>query len=100
VDVLSMTATPIPRTLHMALAGLRDMSVIETPPEERQPVQTYVLEHNPSVVQEAISREMSRGGQVYYVHNRISTLPAVAKQLRQLVPDAEIAVAHGQMSED
>ncbi|MCG0277887.1 MAG: transcription-repair coupling factor [Thermanaeromonas sp.] len=100
VDVLTMTATPIPRTLHMALAGVRDMSLIETPPEDRFPVQTYVVEYSPELVREAIRRELERGGQVYYVHNRVSDIEQVAFTLQQLVPEARIAIAHGQMSEE
>ncbi|MGI6650119.1 MAG: transcription-repair coupling factor [Bacillota bacterium] len=100
VDVLTLTATPIPRTLHMALAGARDMSLIETPPEDRYPVQTYVVEYSPELVREAIRRELRRGGQVFYVHNRIYDLRAVARQVQELVPEARIAIAHGQMKED
>jgi len=100
VDVLTMTATPIPRTLHMALAGVRDMSLIETPPEDRYPVQTYVVEYSPELVREAIRRELDRGGQVYYVHNRVADIDHVAFTVQQLVPEARIAVAHGQMAEE
>lgn len=100
VDVVTLTATPIPRTLHMSLAGTRDMSIIETPPEERYPVQTYVVEYSPELIKEAIRRELNRGGQVYYVHNRIAEMDRVARFLQQLVPNAKIAVAHGQMKED
>lgn len=100
VDVLTMTATPIPRTLHMALAGVRDMSLIETPPEDRFPVQTYVVEYSSELVREAIKRELDRGGQVYYVHNRVADIDQVAFKLQQLVPEARIAVAHGQMAEE
>lgn len=99
VDVLTMTATPIPRTLHMALTGIRDLSVIHTPPENRLPIETYVMEYNPEVVRQAILRELSRGGQVYFVHNRVESIESVAESLRQLVPQARIEVAHGQMSE-
>ena len=99
VDVLTLTATPIPRTLHMSLVGIRDMSVIEDPPEERYPIQTYVTEYNRSLVRDAIGREISRGGQVYYVYNRVETIDKVATELRALVPDADFAVAHGQMAE-
>ncbi|MGE5572310.1 MAG: transcription-repair coupling factor [Bacteroidota bacterium] len=100
VDVLTLTATPIPRTLHMALTGVRDMSTIETPPEDRFPVRTYVMEHDDVVIREAIVRELARGGQVYYVHNRIQTIESTAMFLARLVPEARIAVAHGQMPED
>lgn len=100
VDVLTLTATPIPRTLHMGLAGVRDMSIIETPPEERYPVQTYVVEYSPELIRDAIRRELNRGGQVYFVHNRISDLDRVASHLLQLVPNARIVIAHGQMKED
>jgi transcription-repair coupling factor (superfamily II helicase) len=100
VDVLTLTATPIPRTLHMALVGARDMSVIETPPEDRYPVQTFVVEHSPQLIREAIRRELGRGGQVYYVHNRIEDIDRVASFVRELVPEANIGVGHGRVSED
>ncbi len=100
VDVLTMTATPIPRTLHMSLVGVRDMSVIETPPENRYPVQTYVLEYSDALVREAVQREVSRGGQVYFVHNRVQSIEKWAQKLRKLLPDIKIAVAHGQMAEE
>ena len=100
VDVLTLTATPIPRTLHMSLVGVRDTSVLETPPENRFPVQTYVLEEDPSMIREAIYREMARGGQVFFVHNRIQDLDRIAGWLQGLVPDVRLAVAHGQMRED
>ncbi|MCX8129847.1 MAG: transcription-repair coupling factor [Clostridia bacterium] len=99
VDVLTLTATPIPRTLHMSLVGIRDISVIEDPPEERYPVQTYVMEHNPEVIRDSIIREMSRNGQVFYLYNRVRTIELKALELQNLVPDARIAVAHGQMAE-
>lgn len=99
VDVLTLTATPIPRTLYMSLAGARDMSIIETPPEDRYPVETYVVEYSPELVRDAIRRELARGGQVYYVHNRIPTIEQAAAYLQQLVPEARIAIAHGQMHE-
>ena len=99
IDVLAMSATPIPRTLHMSLVGVRDMSVIETPPEDRQPVQTYVMEYQERVIKEAISREISRGGQVYFVHNRVNNIDRLASQLNELVPEAKVLVAHGQMKE-
>ncbi|MFO8069625.1 MAG: transcription-repair coupling factor [Alkalibacterium sp.] len=100
VDVLTLTATPIPRTLHMSMLGVRDLSVIETPPANRYPVQTYVMEMNGAVVQESIQREMARGGQVFYLHNRVSTIQQRANELQQLVPEARIAYAHGQMSDN
>src|SRR3989475_6300884 len=99
VDVLSMTATPIPRTLHMALSGVRDISVIETPPENRQPIETHVVERSDDVLREAIVREVDRGGQVYYVHNRVQGIEQEAHRLRELVPTARYVVAHGQMDE-
>ncbi len=99
VDVLTLTATPIPRTLHMSLIGLRDMSTIEDPPEERYPIQTYVMEHNDEIIREAIIREIHRGGQVYFVFNRIKGIQQMANKLRKLLPEARIAVGHGQMSE-
>ncbi|HHY37525.1 MAG TPA: transcription-repair coupling factor [Clostridia bacterium] len=100
IDVLTLSATPIPRTLHMALTGLRDISVMETPPEDRFPVQTYVVEYSDDVIREAISREMSRGGQVYYVHNRIETIERARDHLASLFPRAKTAIAHGQMKEE
>lgn len=99
VDVLTLTATPIPRTLHMSMIGVRDLSVIETPPENRFPVQTYVLEYSPSLVREAIERELARGGQVYFLYNQVQGIEWMAEQLSMLVPEARIAVAHGQMNE-
>ncbi|MFA4837132.1 MAG: transcription-repair coupling factor [Dehalococcoidia bacterium] len=100
VDVLTLTATPIPRTLHMALVGARDMSAIETAPEARLPVKTYVCEYDPQVVREAILRELDRKGQVFFVHNRVQSIGFVAEELRDLVPEAMITVGHGQMPED
>src|SRR2546425_4193913 len=97
LDVLSLSATPIPRTLHMAIGGIRDMSVIQTPPEERQPIKTYVTADDDELVKEAISREVQRGGQVYYVHNRVRTIEKAAERVRHLVPDARIAIGHGRM---
>ena len=97
VDVLTLTATPIPRTLNMALSGIRDMSLLEEAPHNRHPVQTYVLEHDESVLRDAISKELSRGGQVYYLHNKIETITRTASKLQQDFPDARIAVGHGQM---
>ncbi len=99
VDVLTLTATPIPRTLHMSLIGIRDMSVLEEAPEDRQPVQTFVCEYNEEMVREAITRELARGGQVYYVYNRVNNIADVTARLRTLVPEAEVAYAHGQMKE-
>jgi len=99
VDVLTLTATPIPRTLHMSLTGLRDMSVLEEPPLERHPVQTYVLEYNPEFVKDAIHRELARGGQVYYLFNRVRSIEETANRIAQLVPEAAVAFAHGQMNE-
>lgn len=99
VDVLTLTATPIPRTLHMSLIGIRDMSVLEEPPQDRMPIQTYVMEYNDEMVREAISREMARGGQVYYVYNRVNTIDDITNQIAKLVPEANVAFAHGQMSE-
>jgi transcription-repair coupling factor (mfd) len=99
VDVLTLTATPIPRTLHMSLVGIRDMSVLDEPPVDRQPIQTYVLEHNDEIIREAISRELARGGQVYYVFNRVNGIDEIANNVAKLVPDANVAFAHGQMNE-
>ncbi len=100
VDVLTLSATPIPRTLNMAMSGIRDMSVIEEPPVDRYPVQTYVIEHNMGVIAQAISKELRRGGQVYYIHNRVETIEGCAARIAELIPDARIAVAHGQLSEE
>ena len=99
VDVLTLTATPIPRTLHMSLIGIRDMSVLEEPPVDRVPIQTYVMEYNDEMVREAIHREISRGGQVYYVYNRVNNIDEIANHVAALVPDAQVAFAHGQMNE-
>lgn len=99
VDVLTLTATPIPRTLHMSLVGIRDMSILEEAPEDRLPIQTYVMEYNEELVREAIVREMSRGGQVYYVYNQINNIADIAAQVQKLVPDANVAYAHGRMQE-
>lgn len=99
VDVLTLTATPIPRTLHMSLIGIRDMSVLEEPPMDRVPIQTYVMEYDEETVREAISRELRRGGQVYYVYNRVNDIAEVALRISRLVPDAKVDFAHGQMSE-
>jgi len=100
VDVITLTATPIPRTLHMSLVGARDTSILETPPEGRYPVQTYVVEEDPVLIREAIRRELSRGGQVFFVYNRILNLDRLALWLQELVPEARMAVAHGQMREE
>lgn len=99
VDVLTLTATPIPRTLHMSMLGVRDLSVIETPPENRFPVQTYVVEHSQALVRESIERELARGGQVYYLYNRVQGIQEMAAQISMLVPDAKVGIGHGQMSE-
>ncbi len=100
VDTLTMTATPIPRTLNMALSGVRDMSTLEEAPLDRQPVQTYVLEQDPGIIRDAILREVGRGGQVYYMHNRVETIDLAAGRLRMMLPELRIEVAHGQMGED
>ncbi len=100
VDVLTMTATPIPRTLHMALSGIRDLSVINTPPRDRLPVRTFVTGSNDILIREAILREIERGGQVYFVHNRVQSIYHMANRLRELVPEARVTVGHGQMAED
>ena len=99
IDVLTLTATPIPRTLHMSLIGIRDMSVLEEPPMDRLPIQTYVIEYNEELVREAISRELCRGGQAYYVYNRVREIADVAAKIAELVPEASVAYAHGQMKE-
>lgn len=99
VDVLTLSATPIPRTLQMSIAGVRDMSVIETPPEHRQPIITHVGRYDQEMVVQAVRRELGRGGQIYYVHNRVDTIDRVAARLHALIPEARVAVAHGQMSE-
>ncbi len=99
VDVLTLSATPIPRTLHMSMVGVRDMSLLETPPEQRIPVQTYVMDYNESVIRDAILREMAREGQVYFLYNRVQNIDAFAARLRQLVPEARIGIGHGQMKE-
>lgn len=100
VDILSLSATPIPRTLNMAMSGIRDMSVLDEPPQDRQPVASYVIEHDWGVVAGAIQKELRRSGQVYYIHNRIESIYGCADRLRELVPEARIGVAHGRMSED
>jgi transcription-repair coupling factor (superfamily II helicase) len=100
VDVLTLSATPIPRTLHMALSGVRDLSLIETPPEDRLPIKTYVTAYRPQLVREVILREMDRGGQVFFVHNRVETIEKLREELAALIPEARIIVGHGQMPED
>ncbi len=100
VDVLVLSATPIPRTLNMALTGLRDMSTLEEPPQNRRPVQTYVMEHNWSFLADAMHRELARGGQVYYLHNRVETIERCAARIHSMLPEARIAVAHGRMDQD
>ncbi|MBU8881411.1 transcription-repair coupling factor [Bacillus sp. FJAT-29790] len=100
VDVLTLTATPIPRTLHMSMLGVRDLSVIETPPENRFPIQTYVMEYNGGIVREAIERELARDGQVYFLYNRVEDIERKTEEISMLVPDARVAYAHGQMSEN
>ncbi|WP_075979830.1 transcription-repair coupling factor [Bacillus massilinigeriensis] len=100
VDVLTLTATPIPRTLHMSMLGVRDLSVIETPPENRFPVQTYVMEYNGALVREAIERELARGGQVYFLYNRVEDIERKAEEISMLVPDARVVYAHGRMTEN
>lgn len=99
VDVLSLSATPIPRTLHMSLIGIRDMSLLEEPPHDRRAIQTYVMEYNEELVKEAVYREMTRGGQVYYVYNRVNNIAEITAQLQKLLPNAKVAFAHGQMKE-
>lgn len=100
IDVLALSATPIPRTLHMALVSSRDMSLIESPPEDRLPVETYVAEYNEGMIKEALERELRRGGRIYYIHNRVSGLPAIAERLRKLAPGINVRVGHGQMNEE
>ena len=100
VDVLTLTATPIPRTLNMAMSGIRDMSVLEEPPTDRIPVQTYVLEYDDVIIAEAVRKELRRGGQIFYLHNRVETLPEIAARLSEFAPDAVIAIAHGQMDKE
>ena len=100
IDVLTLTATPIPRTLHMSMVGVRDLSVMETPPTNRYPIQTYVMEEMPSIVREAVLREMKRNGQVFFLHNRIDDIDKVVSQLEELIPEAKIEYIHGRMSEN
>jgi len=99
IDVLTLSATPIPRTLHMSLVGIRDMSILEEPPMDRLPVQTFVMEHNDEIIREAITRELARGGQVYYVYNRVNNIDVITNMVAKLVPEANVTFAHGQMSE-
>ena len=99
VDVLTLTATPIPRTMHMSLIGIRDMSVLEEAPQDRMPIQTFVMEYNEELVREAINRELARDGQVFYVYNRVDTIVEMTNFIQKLVPDANVAFAHGQMKE-
>ena len=100
VDVLTLSATPIPRTLNMALSGIRDMSTLEEPPQDRLPVQTYVLEHDWGVLADAMRRELERGGQVYYLHNRVETIERTAARIQALLPEARIGVGHGKMTQE
>jgi transcription-repair coupling factor (superfamily II helicase) len=100
VDMLTLSATPIPRTLNMAMSGIRDMSTIEEPPIERQPVETFVLEYNEGILAEAMKKELARGGQVYYLHNRVDNIESAAARVGQLVPGARVGIAHGKMTED
>ena len=99
VDVLTLSATPIPRTLHMSLTGVRDISVIETPPEERYPIQTYVVEQNDQLIRDAILREINRDGQVFFVYNRVESIESMASYIKELVPECNITIIHGQMTE-
>ena len=98
IDVLTMTATPIPRTMHMSIVGIRDMSVIYEPPHNRKPVQTYVLEYDQEVIKEAITKELERDGQVFYIYNRVDTIQKKADEISRLVPEAKVSYAHGRMS--
>src|SRR3569833_1706571 len=100
VDVLTMTATPIPRTLHMSLSGIRDMSLIDDPPEGRLPIKTFVKEYDDELVREVILRELDRGGQVYYLHNRVESISHIAEHIRRLVSQAQVDIAHRQIHED
>ncbi|MCP6042660.1 hypothetical protein NL354_27815, partial [Klebsiella pneumoniae] len=95
IDVLTLTATPIPRTLHMSMIGIRDLSVLETPPENRYPVQTYVMEYDGIVLREALERELARGGQAFFLYNRVEGIERKAEEIRALLPEARIATAHG-----
>ena len=100
MDVLTLSATPIPRTLHMSMVGIRDMSLLETPPEERLPVKTYVMDYDDGVIREAIRRELQRDGQVYFLYNRVRSIEQMRQRIQALVPEARIGVAHGQMREN
>ena len=99
IDILSMSATPIPRTLNMALSGLKDLSVINTPPKNRLPVKTYVGEFNEGYLKNAINHELQRDGQVYFIHNRVENIARMGKYIQELIPNAKVAIAHGQMHE-
>ena len=99
IDVLTLTATPIPRTLHMSMAGMRDMSILLDPPRDRYPVETYIVEQSDRLIRDAILRELGRNGQVYFVHNRINSIDKMARELSTLVPEASIGIAHGRMDE-
>src|SRR5206468_3873121 len=99
VDLLTLTATPIPRTLNMSMSGLRDLSIIATPPAHRLAVKTFIAPYDPALVREAFQRELSRGGQVYFLHNEVDTIERTARELGQLIPDARLRIAHGQMPE-
>ncbi|HNZ74385.1 MAG TPA: helicase-related protein, partial [Bacilli bacterium] len=100
INILTLTATPIPRTLHIAISGIKSLSLLETPPKSRYPIQTYVLSKNDTIIKEAIYRELNRGGQIFYLHNQISTLHKTAINLKRLVPEAKIVIAHGQMNKE
>ena len=100
VDILTLSATPIPRTLNMAMSGIRDLSTIEQPPIERQPVETFVLEYNDVILAEAMKKELARGGQVYYLHNRVDNIEACAAHVSQMVPGARVGIAHGKRTEE
>ena len=100
VDMLTLSATPIPRTLNMAMSGIRDLSTIEQPPIERQPVETFVLEYNDVILAEAMKKELARGGQVYYLHNRVDNIESCAAHVSQMVPGARVGIAHGKMTEE
>src|SRR5262249_4194967 len=99
VDVLTLTATPIPRTLHMSMSGLRDLSIIATPPQDRRAIRTFVVKFDPGQIREAVLREVHRGGQVFFVHNRVESMPSMEQLLRELIPEVTLGVAHGQMRE-
>src|SRR5438094_2899911 len=100
VDVLTLSATPIPRTLYLALTGARDMSTIQTPPHDRLPVETIVTQYDERIIRDAIQREMNRGGQIFFLHNRVTTIDAMRTKLQSLVPQARILIGHGQMHAD